>query len=134
MCLQDDVVHIQDTTAALETRWKELLAFFSARKREIDENYKMSYKFFKGMDDLMKMLNEAAQNLKDDEPIGVDPTHLRIQLKKHKVQTIQSIPGSFKLFLFDSVIRAYIWCMFRLYWILLRFCDTRYALKNDRSR
>lgn len=33
----------------------------------------------------MKMLDESERSLKDEEAIGVDPGHLRAQLKKHKV-------------------------------------------------
>ena len=79
------MVHIELTVGELEGRWKELLVLSSVRKKDLDENYKLSLKFFKGAEDLLKMLDEAEQNLKNEEPIGVDPAHLRTQLKKHKV-------------------------------------------------
>ena len=85
VCLQDDVAYIEVTVSDLELRWKELNGLSSGRKKNLDENYKLSQKFFKGAEDLMKMLDEAEQNLKNEEPIGVDPAHLRAQLKKHKV-------------------------------------------------
>lgn len=85
VCMQEDVAYIDVTVAELEARWKELLGLSSARKKDLDENYKLSQKFFKGAEELMKMLDEAEQGLKDEEPIGVDPAHLRAQLKKHKV-------------------------------------------------
>ena len=86
VCLQDDVVYIELTIGELEARWKELQGLSSGRKKELDENYKLSLKFFKGAEELLKMLDEAEQNLKNEEPIGVDPGHLRAQLKKHKVR------------------------------------------------
>ena len=89
VCLQDDVAYIEVTVSDLELRWKELNGLSSGRKKNLDENYKLSQKFFKGAEDLMKMLDEAEQNLKNEEPIGVDPAHLRAQLKKHKVCRLQ---------------------------------------------
>lgn len=83
--MQEDVAYIDVTVSELEARWKELLGLSSARRKDLDENYKLSQKFFKGAEELMKMLDEAEQGLKDEEPIGVDPAHLRAQLKKHKV-------------------------------------------------
>ena len=85
VCLQDDVAYIEVTVSELEARWKELLGLSSGRKKDLDENYKLSQKFFKGAEELLKTLDEAEKSLKDEEPIGVDPTHLRAQLKKHKV-------------------------------------------------
>ena len=89
VCLQDDVAYIEVTVSDLEARWKELNGLSSGRKKNLDENYKLSQKFFKGAEDLMKMLDEAEENLKNEEPIGVDPAHLRAQLKKHKVCRLQ---------------------------------------------
>lgn len=89
VCLQDDVAYIEVTVSELEARWKELLGLSSGRRKDLDENYKLSQKFFKGAEDLLKMLEEAEQSLKNEEPIGVDPAHLRAQLKKHKVCCIQ---------------------------------------------
>lgn len=86
ICLQDDVVYIERTIGELEVRWKELQGLSSGRKKELDENFKLSQKFFKGAEELLKMLDEAEQNLKNEEPIGADPGHLRAQLKKHKVR------------------------------------------------
>ena len=83
--MQEDVAYIEVTVSELEARWKELLGLSSARRKDLDENYKLSQKFFKGAEELMKVLDEAEQGLKDEEPIGVDPAHLRAQLKKHKV-------------------------------------------------
>lgn len=85
VCLQDDVSYIDATVNELEARWKELLDLSSGRKKDLDENYKLSQRFFKGAEDLMKMLDESERSLKDEEAIGVDPGHLRAQLKKHKV-------------------------------------------------
>ena len=85
VCMQEDVAYIEVTVSELEARWKELLGLSSARRKDLDENYKLSQKFFKGAEELMKVLDEAEQGLKDEEPIGVDPAHLRAQLKKHKV-------------------------------------------------
>lgn len=85
VCMQEDVAYIEVTVSELEDRWKELLGLSSARRKDLDENYKLSQKFFKGAEELLKMLDEAEQGLKDEEPIGVDPAHLRAQLKKHKV-------------------------------------------------
>lgn len=85
VCMQEDVAYIDVTVTELEARWKELLGLSSGRKKDLDENYKLSQKFFKGAEELLKMLDEAEQALKDEEPIGVDPAHLRAQLKKHKV-------------------------------------------------
>lgn len=86
VCIQEDAVSIEATVTKLEKRWKEVLGQCSARKKQLDENYKLSQKFFKGVDDLLKMLDESEQSLKSEEPIGVDPAHLRVQLKKHKVR------------------------------------------------
>ena len=85
VCLQDDVAYIDVTVSELEARWKEVLGLSSGRKKDLDENYKLSQKFFNGAEDLLKMLDEAEKSLRDEEPIGVDPAHLRAQLKKHKV-------------------------------------------------
>lgn len=85
VCLQEDVTYIDETISGLESRWKELLGLSSGRRKDLDENYRLSHKFFKGAEELLKMLDEAEQSLKDEEPIGVDPAHLRAQLKKHKV-------------------------------------------------
>ena len=85
MCLQEDVTYIDDTIRDLDARWKELTGLSSGRKKDLDENYKLSHKFFKGAEELLNMLDEAERSLKDEEPIGVDPAHLRSQLKKHKV-------------------------------------------------
>ena len=85
VCMQEDVAYIDVTVTELEARWKELLDLSLGRRKDLDENYKLSQKFFKGAEELMKMLDEAEQGLKDEEPIGVDPAHLRAQLKKHKV-------------------------------------------------
>ena len=85
MCLQEDVTYIDDTIRDLDARWKELTGLSSGRKKDLDENYKLSHKFFKGTEELLNMLDEAERSLKDEEPIGVDPAHLRSQLKKHKV-------------------------------------------------
>lgn len=95
VCLQDDVAYIDVTVSELEARWKELLGLSSGRKKDLDENYKLSQKFFKGAEDLLKMLDEAEQSLKDEEAIGVDPAHLRAQLKKHKVNCPQLLPFLF---------------------------------------
>lgn len=89
VCLQDDVAYIEVTVSDLEARWKELNGLSSGRKKNLDENYRLSQKFFKGAEDLMKVLDEAEENLKNEEPIGVDPAHLRAQLKKHKVCRLQ---------------------------------------------
>ena len=85
VCLQEDVTYIDDTIRDLDARWKELTGLSSGRKKDLDENYKLSHKFFKGAEELLNMLDEAERSLKDEEPIGVDPAHLRSQLKKHKV-------------------------------------------------
>lgn len=85
VCIQDDAVYIDGEVTALEKRWKEVLATATSRKKSLEENYKLSHKFFNGTADLMKMLDEAEKTLKEEEPIGVDPSHLRTQLKKHKV-------------------------------------------------
>ncbi|EDO29908.1 predicted protein [Nematostella vectensis] len=84
VCIKEDGVYIEGIMSGLEERWKELLTTSSARKRSLDENYRMSSKFFGGVEDLMKMLDAAEEALKNEEPIGVDPAHLRTQLKKHK--------------------------------------------------
>ena len=85
VCLQDDVSYIDAIVNELEARWKELLGLSSGRKKDLDENYKLSQRFFKGAEDLLKVLDESERSLKDEEAIGVDPAHLRAQLKKHKV-------------------------------------------------
>lgn len=79
------MTYIDDTIRDLDARWKELTGLSSGRKKDLDENYKLSHKFFKGAEELLNMLDEAERSLKDEEPIGVDPAHLRSQLKKHKV-------------------------------------------------
>ena len=79
------MTYIDDTIRDLDARWKELTGLSSGKKKDLDENYKLSHKFFKGAEELLNMLDEAERSLKDEEPIGVDPAHLRSQLKKHKV-------------------------------------------------
>jgi len=85
VCMQDDAVYIESEVTALEKRWKEVLTTTISRKKSLEENYKLSHKFFNGAAALMKMLDEAEKTLNEEEPIGVDPAHLRTQLKKHKV-------------------------------------------------
>ncbi|CAH3155672.1 unnamed protein product, partial [Pocillopora meandrina] len=92
VCLQEDVTYIDDTIRDLDARWKELTGLSSGRKKDLDENYKLSHKFFKGAEELLNMLDAAERSLKDEEPIGVDPAHLRSQLKKHK--EFQSMLGA----------------------------------------
>lgn len=83
--MQDDAVYVDGEVTCLEKRWKEVLSTATGRKKSLEENYKLSHKFFNGATDLLKMLGEAEQSLSEEEPIGVDPAHLRSQLKKHKV-------------------------------------------------
>ena len=85
VCIQEDVTYIDNTIRDLDARWKELTDLSSGRRKDLDENYKLSQKFFRGAEELLKMLDEAEKSLKDEEAIGVDPAHLRTQLKKHKV-------------------------------------------------
>lgn len=86
VCIQEDAVYIEAEVTSLEKRWKEVLATSSSRKKSLEENYRLSHKFFNGAADLLKMLDEAENALKLEEPIGVDPAHLRQQLKNHKVR------------------------------------------------
>ena len=86
VCIEEDGRIIGDAVTVLESRWKEVLGQCSGRKKQLDENFKLSQKFYNGAEELLKMLDESEQSLKSEEPIGVDPAHLRAQLKKHKVQ------------------------------------------------
>lgn len=86
VCIQEDAIYIEAEVTSLEKRWKEVLATSSSRKKSLEENYRLSHKFFNGAADLLKMLDEAENALKLEEPIGVDPAHLRQQLKNHKVR------------------------------------------------
>lgn len=103
VCLQDDVSYIDAIVNELETRWKELLGLSSGRKKDLDENYKLSQRFFKGAEDLLKILDESEMSLKDEEAIGVDPAHLRAQLKKHKV----CLPTFYFLFFFYLAVNMF---------------------------
>ena len=85
VCIEEDRVYIEVTVLTLEKRWKEVISVSNARRKSLEENYKLSQKFFSGIDDLMKMLDDAEKSLKEEEPIGADPVHLRLQLKQHKV-------------------------------------------------
>lgn len=95
VCIEEDRIYIEVTILTLEKRWKEIIAVSSARKKSLEENYKLSQKFFNGIDDLMKMLDDAEKSLKEEEPIGADPVHLRLQLKQHK--EFQSMLGAHQL-------------------------------------
>lgn len=85
VCMEEDRVYIQVAVVTLEKRWKEAITTSNARRKSLEENYKLSQKFFSGIEDLMKMLDDAEKSLKEEEPIGADPSHLRLQLKQHKV-------------------------------------------------
>lgn len=78
-------MYIEVAVVTLEKRWKEVISVSNSRRKSLEENYKLSQKFFSGIEELLKMLSDAETSLKEEEPIGVDPTHLRLQLKQHKV-------------------------------------------------
>ena len=74
--------------ADIDKQWREILNRLNKVKKNVDDNYRASKKFFGSYDELITFLTEAEKQLEAEGSIGADPAVLKQQLKKHKVSFI----------------------------------------------
>lgn len=88
-CLQSDAAIIYNNMADIDKQWRAILNHLNRVKKNIDDNYRASKKFFGSYDELITFMTEAEKQLEAEESIGADPAVLKLQLKKHKVRLNQ---------------------------------------------
>jgi hypothetical protein len=71
--------------ADIDKQWREILNRLNKVKKNVDDNYRASKKFFGSYDELVTFMTEAEKQLESEDSIGADPAALKHQLKKHKV-------------------------------------------------
>ena len=73
--------------ADIDKQWRDLLNRLNVVKKNIDDNYRASKKFFGSYDELIAFMTDAENQLQAEDSIGADPAVLKHQLKKHKVSS-----------------------------------------------
>ena len=87
-CLQDDAEKIYNKMTDIDRQWRDILNRLNKIKKNVDENYRNSKKFFTSYDELITFMTEAEKQLQAEGAIGADPAVLKHQLKKHKVMRV----------------------------------------------
>ncbi len=71
--------------ADIDKQWREILNRLNKVKKNVEDNYRASKKFFGSYDELITFMIEAEKQLEAEDSIGADPAVLKQLLKKHKV-------------------------------------------------
>jgi hypothetical protein len=95
--------------ADIDKQWREILNRLHTVKKNVEDNYRASKKFFGSYDELITFITEAEKQLEAEGSIGADPAVLKHLLKKHKV----------------------IFLMLHRRIILIRFSYTRIGFRNQ---
>lgn len=81
-------MNIYNSMADIDKQWRDILNRLNKVKKNVEDNYRASKKFFGSYDELITFMTEAEKQLEAEGSIGADPALLKQQLKKHKVSLI----------------------------------------------